>query len=324
LNVKDLTVHLIDVGPGLAAFIQAPIDGYKIFIDGGEWGTDDMMDYMAEFILDDDEIDLLIVTHPDKDHYFGAKKIIDKYQVNEFWYTGYTCEALEEYDKWTDFLEAVENGGNCTSRNPIGECRQVGDIITLDNQGTTTTEDDLMAVLLNVDADPPEKDPVFGREFVESERRNNASLVFKLIYGDNSFLFTGDINGRDKDSDDPDLIDSEELELWTRHTLQPEKFDLTAEVLQVPHHGSNGASSTKFLEAVNPTWAVIAAGHRNDHPREETLERLQAVGANILRTDEGDSTPESASNHRDPRGDDCFIFQVNGENITNLLRVEID
>jgi len=184
---------------------------------------------------------------------------------------------------------------------------------------------------LNIDSDPPAVDPVSGRRFNEAERRNNASLVFKLIYGDISFLITGDINGRDRTHDDPstdDEIDSEELELWTRHKLSPDVFSLQATVLQVPHHGSNGSVSTRFVQAVNPTWAVIPAGHqvRFNHPSPHALRRLEAAGVDpdfILRTDEGDSTPETRT-LKDPRGDDCYIFETDGTTITRVLRVRID
>ena len=42
----------------------------------------------------------------------------------------------------------------------------------------------------------------------------------------------------------------------------------------------------------------------------------------ILRTDEGDSTPE-VNTARDSRGDDCLIFETNGKRITNVLRVTV-
>ncbi len=177
-------------------------------------------------------------------------------------------------------------------------------------------------------AQPPEQDAIFGRSFSESERRNNASFVFKVIYGDVSFLFTGDINGRDREHTDVSTdseIDSEELELWARHQLLPATCGLGATVLQISHHGSNGSSSLPFLQAVAPTWVVIPAGHQYNHPTPETLRRIRAAGVaddHVLRTDDGDSTPEGA--HRDPRGDDSFVFETDGTTITRVLRVRVN
>ena len=64
--------------------------------------------------------------------------------------------------------------------------------------------------------------------------------------------------------------------------------DLHADVLKVSHHGSNTACTEEFLQAVSPAYAVISVGKGNPygHPHKDTLERLEADGATILRTDE--------------------------------------
>ena len=154
--------------------------------------------------------------------------------------------------------------------------------------------------------------------------------MFKLTYGPTSFLFTGDINGRNHShvgAAFDNEIDSEELELWVRHELDKTRFDLRATVLQVAHHGANGSSSLRFLKAVSPTWAVIPAGHytRYNHPNPDTLRRLdvaKVAADHILRTDEGDSTPElSGAANTDPRGDDSYVFEVDLAGIQRILRV---
>jgi beta-lactamase superfamily II metal-dependent hydrolase len=62
---------------------------------------------------------------------------------------------------------------------------------------------------------------------------------------------------------------------------------LRALVLKVGHHGSPFSTGTPFLEAVRPALAVISAGSRNPfrHPAPATLDRLEAAGARIFRTD---------------------------------------
>ena len=64
--------------------------------------------------------------------------------------------------------------------------------------------------------------------------------------------------------------------------------NLRSNVLKVGHHGSKFSSSEEFLRAVKPALAVISVGKKNryGHPTPEALERLQAAGARILRTDE--------------------------------------
>lgn len=98
---------------------------------------------------------------------------------------------------------------------------------------------------------------------------NNGSLVCKLSYGDVGFLFTGD------------------AEASSEAQMMAAGADLDADVLKVGHHGSNSSSSARFLSAVSPEYAVISVGDNSyGHPTSDVLARLQAVGADILRTDE--------------------------------------
>ena len=99
---------------------------------------------------------------------------------------------------------------------------------------------------------------------------NNTSLVLRLSYGDTVFLFTGDI---EKEVEE-DLVES--------------GFPLKADVLKVPHHGSDTSNTESFLWAVSPQVAIVSVGADNDYglPNDGALERLSAVGAQVLRTDE--------------------------------------
>lgn len=61
-----------------------------------------------------------------------------------------------------------------------------------------------------------------------------------------------------------------------------------ADVLKIGHHGSRSSSTTPFLAAIAPRWAVISAGKGNffGHPAPEVLDRLQREGRiRVLRTD---------------------------------------
>lgn len=63
------------------------------------------------------------------------------------------------------------------------------------------------------------------------------------------------------------------------------------DVLKVAHHGSRTATTAALLEATRPSVAVVSVGAENPygHPAPETLARLRAVGALVLRTDEAGS-----------------------------------
>ncbi len=64
--------------------------------------------------------------------------------------------------------------------------------------------------------------------------------------------------------------------------------DLRADLLKVGHHGSQGATSTLFLEAVRPAGALISCGRGNvyGHPHGAALERLAAARIPVTRTDQ--------------------------------------
>ncbi|WP_207738234.1 ComEC/Rec2 family competence protein [Anaeromassilibacillus sp. 1001302B_160321_C8] len=102
---------------------------------------------------------------------------------------------------------------------------------------------------------------------------NSYSIVAKLTCGQKSFLFTGDAES-----------DSEEEMLHAG-------YDLRSDVLKCGHHGSSTSTSAAFLQAVQPTYAVISCGVDNDygHPHRETLDKLNDAGVQIYRTDEQDT-----------------------------------
>jgi competence protein ComEC len=318
-----LRVHFIDIGPGLAMLIETPNDRRNIFIDGGKWGLNEMETYVHHFVPTTEPIYAVINTHADHDHVAGAIRIFDDYAVEQFWSTGYESDELA--DSWTQLLNRAWPEADVFM--PLHDSVTLGEWETIDNQGTAVEADDIRVQFLNLESDPPERDPTSWRRFDEGERRNNASLVLKLQYRDISFLITGDINGRNKDHEGAahdNEIDSEELELLVRHQ-QRDDIDISSTVLQVAHHGSNGSSSLPFLQAVDPDWVVIPAGHQYNHPDPDALRRIRAVvnpDSHILRTDTGDSTPEG--DHRDPRSDDSFIFETDGTQINTVLRVNVN
>jgi competence protein ComEC len=96
---------------------------------------------------------------------------------------------------------------------------------------------------------------------------NNSSLVALLNLNQKQFLFTGDIES----SVEKKII---------------KYFNQPIDVLKVPHHGSQTASSEEFLNTLKPKIAVIEVGENNyGQPHPDTLKRLNAVGAQVFRTD---------------------------------------
>ena len=100
---------------------------------------------------------------------------------------------------------------------------------------------------------------------------NNYSAVVRLQHGENVFLFMGDAEK---------ISENEILQKYSRSVLD-------ADVLKVGHHGSNTASTADFINCVAPDYAIIEVGVDNSyhHPHAEAINNLNAVGAQILRTD---------------------------------------
>ena len=98
---------------------------------------------------------------------------------------------------------------------------------------------------------------------------NNQSMVLHVRYGDADFLLTGDI------------------ERAAERALISMGDGLASDVLKVAHHGASTSSSLEFLAAVQPQVAIVSAGLGNafNHPRDDALRRLRAMGAYVFRTD---------------------------------------
>ena len=101
------------------------------------------------------------------------------------------------------------------------------------------------------------------------EGYNNYSVVTRVDCGGVRFLLTGDAAQESE---------SEMVEAGA---------DLKTDVLKCGHHGSSDACSTAFLKMAEPSYAVISCGENNDygHPHKETVQKLDAMGCEILRTD---------------------------------------
>ncbi len=100
------------------------------------------------------------------------------------------------------------------------------------------------------------------------EDTNDASLVVSLRYRDFSALFCGDI----EEGAEQDLVES--------------GASLKADLLKVPHHGSETSCSESFLKAVDPEYAVVSVGRDRNHlPSEKVMKRLDEICTDVFRTD---------------------------------------
>ena len=108
---------------------------------------------------------------------------------------------------------------------------------------------------------------IVGPTYIDNQNLNNSSVGIHLIRGKTAFMFSGDAEA------------SAEAGMT--------KYNLKSDVLKVGHHGSRTSTSSNFLSAVSPTFAVISCGRNNKygHPNNETLQKLKSKGVRVYRTD---------------------------------------
>jgi len=235
-----LEVSFLDVGQGDSTLIRTPF-GQNILIDGG---PDDSVVYglSQELPWWDRTIDLVILTHPHDDHVFGLIDVLERYRVKKVLYTG----ALHSSPGYIAWLELIRD-----KKIPLAIIR---------GQQRINLGDGCYLDILYPNEDFVNK---------EVEELNNTSIVTKLVYGETSFLFTGDAEAE---------LENKLLELG---------IDISANVLKVAHHGSDTSSRADFLVAVDSDIAVISVSSDNDfgHPSGRALKRLERSGAKVYRTD---------------------------------------
>ncbi len=230
----EMRVHFIDVGQGDSILIESP-NGKTMLIDGGVKGAgQQVVSYLKE--LGVNKLDQVVATHPDADHIGGLIPVLQTIPIEQFYDSGkvHTSQTFEE------MLMAIDQ------KNIPYYVPKTGDLIEFDK--------DVTVKVLNANE--------------HATDNNDASIVLKVVYGNVSFLLTGDAG----------------------IALEKEMMqnDVTATILKAGHHGSNTSSSEEFIRTVKPEVTILSYGEDNKygHPHAEVVDRLQAMGSNIYATAE--------------------------------------
>lgn len=230
----DMKVSFIYIGQGDATLIQTA--DAAMLIDTGEYDEKDkLLEGLEQAGVE--ELDYLILTHPDADHIGAGDVVIDKFKVDHV-----IMPELERSTKaYTYTMEAIEDQSIEVIDPEIGREYELGDA----------------------------KFMIIAPYEVEEDESNNASVGIKLVHGDNTFVFTGD------------------AEQPAEKEMVQGNIDLECDVLKCGHHGSRTATSDAFLEAADPTWAVISCGQENQYgfPHSEVIAKLEDDDVQIYRTD---------------------------------------
>lgn len=228
-----LVSHFLDVGQADSSFIELP-NKETILIDAGEKkDSDKIIKYIKD--LGYKKIDYVIATHPHADHIGGMKDIIDSFDIGDI----YMPKVVATSKTYENLLLKIQEKGLKIHTGKSGV-----EIINNDN---------LLVQIL-----APNKD--------KYSSYNNYSIVLKITYKENVFLYMGDAE---------ELSEGEIT------------GNIKSDVLKVGHHGSDTSSSREFISRVRPSYAIISVGENNNynHPSSKTIKNLEKYTNNIYRTD---------------------------------------
>ena len=231
-------VHYIDVGQGDCELIEC--DGKYMLIDAGENGHEtEVRNYLDS--LNIKKLDYVIASHQHSDHIGGLVEVLTEYEVANVIMPKLTKEQTPTNSTYSDFVKALQKSGAKVISAKPGATYELG--------GATFE--------------------VLGPVSNNAEDINSMSVMVRLDYGSNSFLFTGDAETDEE---------GEILETGA---------NLDCDVLKVGHHGSTTSSGKKFLDAVSPSICVISCGADNKygHPHKEITKRLAKYTDETYRTD---------------------------------------
>jgi len=229
-----IKVHVLDVGQADAIIIELP-EHRTMMIDIGTADRMDQIDaYLSKLMIR--KIDILVLSHFHSDH------------IGDF------DEWIHTHDVGRLFIPPVNN----SEGTHIRECALEKGIEVKEARAgmSILNEDDL-----EIDVLAPLR--------AHYEDENDSSIVIKVTYINNRFLFTGDISS---------LSEKEML----AYGVDPD-----ADVIKIAHHGASTSNSVEFLQAVSPDYAVISVGANNGYglPSTEVNERLADLGIKVFRTD---------------------------------------
>lgn len=238
-------IHFIDVGQADAALVLC--DGEAMLVDGGN-AEDSNLIYAYLKKLSLNHLKYIVCTHPHEDHVGGLAGALNYATVEHALcsVTSYDTQAFKNFVKYLN------------KQNVYIEIPDAGDKFTL---GSAEVQ-------------------VLG-PVSESDEPNNMSIVLRIVYGETSFLFTGDAEREEEQ----DILNA--------------GYSLESTVLKVGHHGSANSTTYPFLREIMPEYAVISVGSGNSygHPTEEALSRLRDADVTVLRTDmQGDIICKSDGN----------------------------
>ncbi|MCC5927319.1 MAG: DNA internalization-related competence protein ComEC/Rec2 [Bacteroidetes bacterium] len=234
-----LRVTVYDVGQGDAVLLQTP-SGYTVLYDTGVlspfqnsgWSVI-LPDLQARGIS---HIDAIILSHPHADHIGGMLTLIENLSIGVIYQVPLSFGSAV----FAGYMRAAEK-----AEIPVVEVNS-GDVISVD--------DKIRMLVLHPDVSPLGRDP------------NAYSVSVKVVYGETSFLLTGDAEM-----------------LAERRMADRFGYFLNSDWYKAGHHGSKTSSGERFMNYVSPDLVAVSLGYRNRyrHPHQEATRNMHKFASDV-------------------------------------------
>jgi beta-lactamase superfamily II metal-dependent hydrolase len=286
----DLQIHVLNIGQGDAILVICPHGTHRLLIDAAAQnytGSTDAFKAQMRALVPGGTPTLQVVvsTHPHRDHLGGLKWVLENFKVKKF----------------------IDSGGPygvsfATIPQIVGAQSGTGQLLHFEAKDFPPSRivDFCPATNLTAEVLVPSGYEIGGNP-------NNNSVVVLITYGSQTFLFTGDAEKK------------EERLLLNDGLIAPRLANVT--FYKVGHHGAETSTTPDFLNVIKPRSAAASSGCKDvspnkgyRHPRAVTLAALNAVvpgaGTNV-RTLEAGKTQQNQWQSIDIH-DGVYVTPVDG------------
>ncbi|BCX15064.1 MAG: metallo beta-lactamase superfamily lipoprotein [Patescibacteria group bacterium] len=267
-SLPDNYFHLVACDVGQGDGILAYYKDTQVLIDGGP--TSKILDCLSSHMpFWDRKIELVVLTHPEKDHYGGLLEVFRRYKVDSF-----LVSSLDSSSQEYQLLKnQVGSGGVKVIFPDEGKFIRLGmmHFVILHPSNQFLADNTLVKEKENDN----QNISVLGARTTKIQA-NEFSINLILSFGEFDAWLSGDTT--------PAISDEVKTSL---ETALPTLEDGLVEYIKVPHHGSKNGLTQDLLELLKPKVAVISVGKNSyGHPNPEILNMLSSFGVSVFRTDQ--------------------------------------
>lgn len=244
-----LQVTFVNVGQGDGIFIQFP-DGKTMIMDmGSTGGVDDAYGNLKQVLTASniEYIDYVFITHTDKDHISYVSKLIDEYEIRNFYFPNVVNAEMKTWSK-------VQSKANSETYNLNEETKQAEIYLNVGEWNIAGKDWNMKCYSYN------EKDYPFINYNSGGEKKNSVSPLCVLEYANRTIVLSGDSN----EINEKYFLDKGYLN------------DIDCDVYKLPHHGADNTTAQQVFNAIDPEYCVISVGEGNSygHPTQEVLDLM--------------------------------------------------